>query len=271
MGNAAPACFPPLDGDHLPVGRGRFQHHKLSLFTHQTSRRQRVIDGRSHVSRHPRRDHRLCCGQAHPAQGRHPHDDDPVLCDTVCLADRRVPNKAAHFISLLNGYRWRGLCSHACRQRGLCQPAHARTDRHHRSGDPRCDSNGPWQQCGRAHQRRPLPGLRLCRPLPHHGWHFADRPSARSATPLCGTLPRKSHGLITPAGVGSRRLDAIISITRRGAGVVERGGLENRCSHYWLPRVRIPPSPLFFWGDLPENLISNQISRIFFRIFIKKK
>jgi hypothetical protein len=29
----------------------------------------------------------------------------------------------------------------------------------------------------------------------------------------------------------------------RGAGAVDRGGLENRCTLYWVPRVRIPPSP----------------------------
>ena len=29
----------------------------------------------------------------------------------------------------------------------------------------------------------------------------------------------------------------------RGAGAVERGGLENRCPSYGGPRVRIPPSP----------------------------
>ena len=31
-------------------------------------------------------------------------------------------------------------------------------------------------------------------------------------------------------------------LPRRGAGVVERGGLENRCA-FWVPWVRIPPSP----------------------------
>src|SRR5690606_22842261 len=31
--------------------------------------------------------------------------------------------------------------------------------------------------------------------------------------------------------------------SRRGAGVVERGGLENRCVAYAAPWVRIPPSP----------------------------
>src|SRR3982074_2009356 len=32
-------------------------------------------------------------------------------------------------------------------------------------------------------------------------------------------------------------------LTRRGAGAVERGGLENRCPPCGGPRVRIPPSP----------------------------
>src|SRR5436853_139610 len=32
--------------------------------------------------------------------------------------------------------------------------------------------------------------------------------------------------------------------SRRGAGVVERGGLENRCALFGAPRVRIPPPPL---------------------------
>ena len=35
-------------------------------------------------------------------------------------------------------------------------------------------------------------------------------------------------------------------LTRRGAGAVERGGLENRCPPCGGPRVRIPPSPQGF-------------------------
>ena len=34
-------------------------------------------------------------------------------------------------------------------------------------------------------------------------------------------------------------------LSRRGARVVERGGLENRCG-LWSPRVRIPAPPLVF-------------------------
>src|SRR5579883_1298299 len=52
-------------------------------------------------------------------------------------------------------------------------------------------------------------------------------------------------------GVGSAALreggrpgaDPTQSRPRRGAGVVDRGGLETRCALYWVPRVRIPPSP----------------------------
>src|SRR5918992_5443676 len=36
----------------------------------------------------------------------------------------------------------------------------------------------------------------------------------------------------------------IIMTARRGAGAVERGGLENRCGPFGPPRVRIPPPPL---------------------------
>ncbi len=34
-----------------------------------------------------------------------------------------------------------------------------------------------------------------------------------------------------------------ILVIGRGAGVVERGGLENRCTSIGVPWVRIPPSP----------------------------
>ncbi len=39
---------------------------------------------------------------------------------------------------------------------------------------------------------------------------------------------------------------------RRGAGVVERGGLENRCG-VSPPRVRIPPSPPEFLSTHPAD------------------
>src|SRR5437868_14740078 len=35
----------------------------------------------------------------------------------------------------------------------------------------------------------------------------------------------------------------LLPLSRRGAGAVERGGLENRCPPCGGPRVRIPPSP----------------------------
>src|SRR5215472_17491824 len=43
----------------------------------------------------------------------------------------------------------------------------------------------------------------------------------------------------------SREPDAkpLLPLSRRGAGAVERGGLENRCPPCGGPRVRIPPSP----------------------------
>src|SRR3954471_19295064 len=43
---------------------------------------------------------------------------------------------------------------------------------------------------------------------------------------------------------GGRGADALpFPAPRRGAGVVERGGLENRCGLFGPPRVRIPPPP----------------------------
>src|SRR3954463_5527191 len=42
--------------------------------------------------------------------------------------------------------------------------------------------------------------------------------------------------------------------SRRGAGVVERGGLENRCALFGAPRVRIPPPPLI--PELLADLLS---------------
>jgi 2-methylisocitrate lyase-like PEP mutase family enzyme len=47
------------------------------------------------------------------------------------------------------------------------------------------------------------------------------------------SAPRRGYPARRPAGT-----------SRRGAGVVERGGLENRCTGPLVPRVRIPPPPL---------------------------
>ena len=46
-------------------------------------------------------------------------------------------------------------------------------------------------------------------------------------------------GVSTRIVLGADRIELL----RRGAGAVERGGLENRCPSYGGPRVRIPPSP----------------------------
>jgi hypothetical protein len=45
-----------------------------------------------------------------------------------------------------------------------------------------------------------------------------------------------------------------IGLLRRGAGAVERGGLENRCPSYGGPRVRIPPSPPPLLADRPAGV-----------------
>ncbi len=48
----------------------------------------------------------------------------------------------------------------------------------------------------------------------------------------------------------------------RGAGAVERDGLENRCAHR-APRVRIPPSPNFFLEALSgNNLSTSELEKI---------
>ena len=50
-----------------------------------------------------------------------------------------------------------------------------------------------------------------------------------------------------------RNSNSLMPLTWRGAGAVERGGLENRCPPYGGPRVRIPPSPprALFRGPFP--------------------
>src|SRR5215813_14532225 len=49
-----------------------------------------------------------------------------------------------------------------------------------------------------------------------------------------------------------------IRLLRRGAGAVERGGLENRCPSCGGPRVRIPPSPPTASPLLPLHLLPTQ-------------
>jgi hypothetical protein len=48
-------------------------------------------------------------------------------------------------------------------------------------------------------------------------------------------------------------LSRLESNARRGAGAVERGGLENRCGPYGPPRVRIPPPPLGRRGSRSQS------------------
>jgi hypothetical protein len=43
--------------------------------------------------------------------------------------------------------------------------------------------------------------------------------------------------------------------------VVDRGGLENRCALYWVPRVRIPPSPPLFPPQRCARLPSAEFKR----------
>ena len=59
--------------------------------------------------------------------------------------------------------------------------------------------------------------------------------------PICGRGRTGSEpGRGSGCGVGRR--GRIRPARWRGAGAVDRGGLENRCT-FWVPRVRIPPSP----------------------------
>src|SRR5271165_3832176 len=52
-------------------------------------------------------------------------------------------------------------------------------------------------------------------------------------------------------------------LARRGAGAVERGGLENRCPLCGGPRVRIPPSPPFHHFLLSQPVSYASTSLIF--------
>ncbi len=50
-------------------------------------------------------------------------------------------------------------------------------------------------------------------------------------------------GFYTPSRVRIPPPPSVAGLVGRGAGAVERGGLENRCPSCGGPRVRIPPSP----------------------------
>src|SRR5205085_2045172 len=59
-----------------------------------------------------------------------------------------------------------------------------------------------------------------------------------------GGCGRDGHRLVSaPSSDRSGGVPAPYARARRGAGAVERGGLENRCPPCGGPRVRIPPSP----------------------------
>ena len=83
---------------------------------------------------------------------------------------------------------------------------------------------GPDTLAGRSNCR---PGLRAQR----------RRPTFRAFRPCPRPRPGPPHTGETPAAGEGRR-----GRPRRGAGAVERGGLENRCAPC-VPWVRIPPSP----------------------------
>ena len=94
---------------------------------------------------------------------------------------------------------------------------------------------GPDTLAGRSNCR---PGLRAQR----------RRPTFRAFRPCPRPRPGPPHTGETPAAGEGRR-----GRPRRGAGVVERGGLENRCAPC-VPWVRIPPSPPK--TDFPSLVIS---------------
>src|SRR5262249_34368596 len=72
----------------------------------------------------------------------------------------------------------------------------------------------------------------LCRPPPDG---FSDT----------GAFSRRQRKATANSGFVSQRLrgNPLLGSPWRGAGAVERGGLENRCPSCGGPRVRIPPSP----------------------------
>ena len=74
-------------------------------------------------------------------------------------------------------------------------------------------------------------GFLFARPLPPEELDACWRPG-------CAVARRTSAGRVP-----------MISWSRRGAGAVERGGLENRCGPQGPPRVRIPPPPLKVSGS----------------------
>ena len=77
-------------------------------------------------------------------------------------------------------------------------------------------------------------------------------PCIRAAAALPSALPTVFRPL-TPGNAILGAAQARTGRLRRGAGVVERGGLENRCA-LCVPWVRIPPSPPL--TDFPSLVIS---------------
>ncbi len=84
----------------------------------------------------------------------------------------------------------------------------------------------------------PIPGKKVGNAASAH----ADEPGCREAI-FC-RFPLVAGPPLRYLIVRFRRRIACGCVMRRGAGVVERGGLENRCAP-WAPWVRIPPSPPF--------------------------
>ena len=66
-------------------------------------------------------------------------------------------------------------------------------------------------------------------------WALAEKASRRVTGPVRGTISCGPRRLWLSLGSGGR--------TRRDAGAVERGGLENRCAPSGAPWVRIPLPP----------------------------
>jgi hypothetical protein len=93
-------------------------------------------------------------------------------------------------------------------------------------------STGIWPKSGLARCGKPLRGV-------------AFRALGRIAQAWCGQIPNRPNRGATdrPVRVASPGAIRYGPPPRgRGARVVDRGGLENRCT-FWVPWVRIPPSP----------------------------
>ena len=100
------------------------------------------------------------------------------------------------------------------------------------------------------------------------GQEMGDQATLRTIMPFLRVYPCSSvvQHLPSPCGLSNLEVARFRAGGRRGGRVADRGGLLSRCRGHTLPRVRIPPSPLFFFqpffSTLPIQYRCESVRRI---------